>query len=175
MSYPTGFADQHIFGQWSIVSPDLAPRETPLIVTFADADGVFFTLNPAGARLPFDIWSLVAGHELTVLVAAAAIVVGLAVVFLRPQRGTAPVGRPAGAGAPVRAIAIGYGADRPYSLGAGDPRDVAQVLMYASGRMRLVRRAADEPISVNGAAVAEEAWITAADTVRIGAKQFRFT
>ena len=75
---------------------------------------------------------------------------------------------------PLRAIAVGYGSNRQYSLGGGADRDVALVMIYPGGRMRLVRKSEDEPILVNGTAIRQEAWITATDQVMIGAKQFQF-
>ena len=76
---------------------------------------------------------------------------------------------------PLRAIAVGYGTNRKYSLGEGEERDVALVMVYPNGRMRLVRQSKDDPILVNGKSVGHDAWITATDRVIIGAKQFQFT
>jgi hypothetical protein len=177
----TGFVDAHIFGGWSVLPADVAPANAPLTVTFADSDGVFFTLNDGAATSPAFLDRLLRAISalassnvwLTFLVLA---IVAVAVVIVVARRLSH---RPGGGSVvevtePLRAVAVGYGADREYSLGGGANRDVALVMVYPGGRMRLVRKSADDPILVNGTAVGHDAWITAADRVIIGPKQFQF-
>ncbi len=178
----TGFVDTHIFGGWSVLPTEIVPLDAPLEITFADAGNVFFTLtdgSPAVTNLVNRVWpalSAVASRNLWLTLLLLAMV-GLAVVIVAVRI----LSRPAGGGRtaeetePLRAIAVGYGSGRTYSLGEGAERDVALVMIYPSGRMRLVRKSEDDPILVNGTAIGDDAWITAADRVIIGAKQFQFT
>ncbi len=178
----TGFVDAHIFGGWSVLPADVAPAGAPLTITFADSDGVFFTLNDGAAAAPAyldrirrSLASVTSRNAWVSFLVLAAL--GIAVVIVAGYMRA----RHAGGGRaaveedePLRAVAVGYGAGRKYSLGEGDERDVALVMIYAGGRMRLVRKSKDDQILVNGTAIGHDAWITAADSVIIGAKQFQF-
>lgn len=181
VSQITGFVDANIFGGWSIVPTDVAPADAPLTVTFADANGVFFTLNAGTQTAPGvmsqvgQLLSAVASRNLWLtLLLPALLGIGLAIVVIRTISRNGGASREEEEVEPLRAIAVGYGADRKYSLGEGTERDVALVMLYPNGRMRIVRKSEGEPILVNGAAIDRDAWITAADRVIIGAKQFQF-
>ncbi len=178
----TGFVEAHIFGGWSVLPADVAPASAPLTVTFADSDGVFFTLSDGVATAPsflgglLRMLSAVASRNmwLTSLVLGM-LAVAVVIVAARRLSHRPGDGRTAAENEPLRAVAVGYGSGREYSLGEGEDRDVALVMIYPSGRMRLVRKSADDPILVNGTAIGHDAWITAADRVIIGPKQFQFT
>lgn len=178
----TGFVDTHIFGGWSVLPADIAPANAPLTVTFADSDGVFFTLNGETAAAPAfldrvrrALSSTLPGEAWVAYLALSLLVLAVLLVAVRMKARRAADGKAAvGEAEPLRAVAVGYGPNRQYSLGGGADRDVALVMIYPGGRMRLVRKSEDEPILVNGTAIRQEAWITATDHVMIGAKQFQF-
>ena len=178
----TGFVEAHIFGGWSILPAGVAPAGVPLTITFADSSGVFFTLNDGASTAPAfldrarsAVQSVTSRNLWVSFLVLALLGIAIATAAARMLKR-----RPGRSGAaeenePLRAIAVGYGAGRKYSLGEGAERDVALVMVYPSGRMRIVRKSEDDPILVNGTSIGQEAWITAADRVIIGAKQFQFT
>ena len=173
----TGFVERNIHGRWSLVPVEVAPLETPLTIAFLSGGSTLFTVGShAGSGLeprPWYLPAVVRDAPWLVYGLGAAVSLGLAAWLLlrwRPRQRFEE-----GPGTPLRAISIGYGTERPYSLGEGEERDVALVVLYDSGRMRIVRKSEVERITVNDEEIEDGAWITGADKVTIGSRQFQFT
>ena len=174
----TAFTEANRGGVWALARPEIAPLAQGLRVDVISDGTAILSIGTGVAEASGwleriqAVWSGRASVLVYALLAAVSLGLLLALWWgLRRRRKAKDA---LDQGKPLRAITVGYGPDKDYSLGEGEARDVALVAVYDNGRMRVIRKAPGERITVNGKDVGEGAWITGSDKVAIGPKQFQF-